>query len=389
VAGDLNGVDRLQPAQIPSGLDRLSYKAGEIMQEISLANDSMQGLNRSDESGKAIERKAASGSTSLSPIYASLDRTRKMVARNWLDLVQQFVTEERVFHITNKSKTSQSEQVPVNQPQPDGSWLNDLTVGEYSISVTNTQSRDSFDLYQYDILMQMKREGAPVPWSEVVNSLTILENKDEIVDLLKTQEGANPPSEDETKRKELENRMLEAQAADKEASAQVKQAQAQKSMAQAQNEGQDNSGQIEMAKMQLDATFKERESQHKMDQAMQKAQLDGQVAMQKLQMETQLAREKLDFEQKKMQLELAFLQQKFTMELQKLKAGIESAQIQAETKAASANAAAEVGARQAHQQLLVSAAQSQQALEHSQAQHEQKLKMAKNQPKQQPTGETK
>jgi hypothetical protein len=334
VNGELNKVDKLIPNQVPSGLDRLHYTAGEVMQQISLVNDSMQGMNRADESGKAIERKSAQGSSALAPIFASLDQSRRILARNWLDLTQQFVTEERVYHITNRAKTAQTEQVQVNQEQWDGSFLNDLTVGEYMIQVTDVRSRDSYDQNQFDIMMQMIREGAPIPWSEVVNSLTILENRDEIVQFLKQQEGQVDPSEEDKKKKELEIRLMEADASDKESSAAVKNAQAQKHTTETQKTAQGDTKELD--KINAEAYTKQQEMELKGRQDEQKAALERekmqaemQIAREKAQMDAELARAKLQFEKEKQQMELQFQREKNQMELAKLRATMDLQQQQA------------------------------------------------------------
>lgn len=311
VTGALSDVDKLQPNQVPTGLDRLSYKAAEAMQEISLVNDSLQGLNRADESGKAIERKASMGSGALTPIYTALDHTRRIVARNWLDLVQEFITEPRMYHITGPARTAQTEQVQVNQPQEDGSFLNDLTLGEYSINVTTVQSRDSFDMDQFDILMQMVRQGAPIPWSEIISNLSVIQNRDELVGFLKQQEGRSDPSEAQQQQQQLQMRMMQAEASDKEASAQVKQAQAQKALAIAQKDSQpDNSAQLEMMKMQHQADMKQQELQAKLMSDARKAEIDAQVAQMKLENERIKMQEELEFIRQKHQLELEMLRAK-------------------------------------------------------------------------------
>lgn len=361
VMNSLADVEKLQPNQVPTGLDRLSYKAGEAMQEISLVNDSLQGLNRSDESGVAIDRKAQQGSGALTPIYTALDQTRRVIARNWLDLVQEFVTEERVFHITAGAKTSKTEEVAVNQEQPDGSFLNDLTLGEYSIHISNVPARDSYDMNQFDVLMQMMRQGAPIPWSEVINSLSILDNKDEIVGYLKQQEGRNDPSEAEQRRQALDERILTAQALDKESSAAVKQAQAQKAMMEAQNPSKGGKDpQIEMFKMQHDASMKERDAQLKMSQAQQDASLkerelqrNAEIEQQKAVLEMQMAQAKLEFERQKMQQELEFAKQKHELELAKLRATIQSDQLRAQTQQAVARNQLDMQRESAGQQMAL------------------------------------
>jgi hypothetical protein len=345
-------IEKLQPNQVPTGLDRLSYKAGEVMQQISLVSESMQGLDRADVSGVAIQAKGQKGSTALSPIYVSLDQTRRTLARNWLDITQQFVTEQRMYHITGRGRSSQTEEVEINVPQPDGTFLNDVTLGEYGIIITDVKARDSYDQEQVAYMVDMIRNGAPLPWSKVINSLTVLEDREELVAMLQQQEGADGPSEEEQAQMELERRMLEAQAMDKEASAQVKQAQAQKAMAQAQKEGQpedtradDIKAQEAMLKLQLlDAQAQSkigitqelaRQKAREMEEqlaitrqaAAQKQEQEETAAANKqhmleLQLEYERRRyeEQLEFERTKREEELEFLREKNRIELEKLRA---------------------------------------------------------------------
>jgi len=355
VTGSLADVDKLQPNQVPTGLDRLSYKAGEMMQQISLVNDSLQGLNRADEAGRAIQEKATQGATSLSPIYSSLDQTRAMVARNWLDLTQHYVTEERMYYVTGKARTAEPEQVQVNAEQEDGSFLNDLTVGEYAVHISNVQARDTYDMNQFDIMMQSIREGAPIPWSEVINSLTILENKDAIVQFLKDQEGRSDPSEAEQQAQELEQRKMEAEARDLEASATVKEAQADRARIEsAKKIGEDDGSEKDAAKLEMEFErmrqefdMKQKEAEAKLQQMLMKADIDA-----------KLAEEKLANQREENAMRLEMMREKHNLELAKMRAQVEATRAanemkaeEADIKLTSAEEQAEIQRRQAEQKL--------------------------------------
>lgn len=386
VNGDMSSVEKLKPNEVPTGLDRLSYVAGDVMAQISLVNSSMQGLNRADEAGKAIQRKAEQGSSALSPIFASLDHSRRIMARNWLDLVQEFVTEERVYHITTRAKTAETEQVTVNQEQWDGSFLNDLTVGEYMIQVTDVQSRDAYDQNQFDIMMQMIRMGAPLPWSEVINALTILENKDAIVEYLKGQEGQTDPSEEQKKQQAAQQRLLEAQALDKEASAAVKQAQAAKAGAEIPHIGKDKNPELELAKANQEAYLKQSEMQMKTEQQRQAAGLKQQEAEARLQLEAQRnqlelqkAQAEFQFLREKQALEMQFLREKNQIELEKLRATMHNtamqSQLNMQAQREQAALTMQVKQQEAEHGLHVADAQAAQQREHAALQHQQQSEM--------------
>src|SRR5207342_2653116 len=109
VSGDPKDIEKLQPNQIPSGLDRISYKAEEHIKTISNVSDSMQGQDRADVAAKAIQQKRMAGSTTFVKPLDSLVRSDFVIARNVLDLVQEFYTEERLMTITKDKITGETE----------------------------------------------------------------------------------------------------------------------------------------------------------------------------------------------------------------------------------------------------------------------------------------
>ena len=83
---EIDGIEKIQPNQVPTGLDRITYKAEEHIKTISGVSDSMQGFDREDVAAKAIQAKRQAGSTNLAKPLDSLTRTDHILARNILDL---------------------------------------------------------------------------------------------------------------------------------------------------------------------------------------------------------------------------------------------------------------------------------------------------------------
>jgi hypothetical protein len=320
VNNDVNtDVVRLKPNPVPTGIDRLSYKASEAISEISLVSETMQGMDRADVSGDAIEQKKDRGSVALTPIYTTLDQTRRLIGRNWLDLSQRFVTEQRVYHIA--VSTTETEQVEVNTPDPEnpGKFLHDLTLGEYGISVVNVKARDSYEQHQVEMLLDMHRLGAPIPWSEIIKLMSVLENKDAIVAKMKALEGDGGPSEEEKARIAADLRLVEAQATDKEASAQAKMAAAQAKQAesmkgdgaeQAKIVAQQQSLEIERAKASMEMEIK---------------QMDADLKRQQMEMQMQMERQRYELELEKARAEFMLQMRKMQMELEKTRATVDAA----------------------------------------------------------------
>src|SRR5262249_33875672 len=86
---DKDGV-KIQPNQIPQGLDRISFKAENFIKSISGRGDSVMGLDRADVSGKAIGEKKQSADVPLRPAMDNLERTDWYLARNVLDIIQRY-----------------------------------------------------------------------------------------------------------------------------------------------------------------------------------------------------------------------------------------------------------------------------------------------------------
>lgn len=301
-------VQKINPNQVPQGLDRISYKAEESIKTISGVSDSMQGMDRADVAAKAIQAKKQAGSTNLVKPMDNLMRTDHILARNVLDLVQEFYTEERLMTITHDQATGESETFVINQPNPQPETgeeespyqeiINDLTLGEYDVVVSSVPRRETLEDSQFEQVMAMREAGIMLPDSVVVDSSRLM-NKKEII---KQMQG-DQTSPEALAAKELQQRgqvaevsKAEGEAAQKHADAQLKQAKTQEIMTPEQDDG---GAQAKMAEVQVKAQAAE----HKMS-------VDERLAQQKMSLaerEHQLEREKLDAE---VQMKERDLQQK-------------------------------------------------------------------------------
>lgn len=140
---ELDAAEKITPNGTPQGLDRISYKAEEHIKTISGIGDSQMGQDREDVAAKAIQAKRQASSTNLAKPMDSLNRTDYLLARNILDLVQTYYTDERIITITNEHGAGETEETVVNQVQEDGSILNDLTLGEYKVVVDSVTAARS------------------------------------------------------------------------------------------------------------------------------------------------------------------------------------------------------------------------------------------------------
>ena len=285
---ELTNAEKIQPNQTPTGLDRISYKAEEHIKGISGVSDYMQGFAREDVAAKSVQTNKQSGQANLAKVMDNMNRTDFILARNVLDMVQEYYTEQRLLYITTDRLTNTTEQLTVNQPTPEGIILNDLTLGEYAVVVTNQPERDTFEETQFDQAVRLRTEaGVQIPDKYIIQS-SRLKDKAEIVKELEGDQNspeAQAAAQLKQRANEAEVTKLEAEAMQKQSDAQLKQAKSQKELASI---GQDT-GQSEIALEQMKLEAEMAMEQQKMEQ-------EHQLAREKMEMEFALKREQMQAE---------------------------------------------------------------------------------------------
>ncbi|WP_025915509.1 hypothetical protein [Herminiimonas sp. CN] len=291
--GNLDEVEKIQPNATPQGLDRISYKAEEHIKTISGVSDSQQGMDREDVAAKAIQTKRQAASTNMAKPLDSLVRTDFMLARNILDLVQTFYTEERILTITHDRDGGGTEDITINQTSPEGYVLNDLTLGEFDVTISSVPQRETLEDSQFDQAVSMKKDlGIQIPDSFIIKASRLL-NKNDLIKQLEAS--TNSPQAQAAA--QLQQRGQEAEVGKTEAEIAQKQADAQLKQAKTQKEGV--------------ATQKDAQT------PIETGEGGNEAEMMKVQAETQLAREKFQFEQQ-MQLKEFELKQQEMQQKQQL-----------------------------------------------------------------------
>ena len=160
---------KIQPNQIPTGLDRISQKAAANIKAISGINDSMLGTDGAEVSGIAIQAKQNRGVIMIQVPLDNLQKTRQYLAEKILNLIQVFYSEERVIRITNDDDPMETrDEMVINQMTPSGEILNDLTVGEYDVIIGTMPARDSFDEVQFAEALSLRSAGVAIPDDAIV-----------------------------------------------------------------------------------------------------------------------------------------------------------------------------------------------------------------------------
>ena len=160
---------KIQPNQIPTGLDRISQKAAVNIKAISGINDSMLGSDSAEVSGVAIQAKQNRGAIMIQVPLDNLRKTRQYLAEKILNLLQTFYTEQRVIQVTNDSDPLKPrEPMIINEMTPEGTIINDLTLGEYDVVVSTAPARDSFDEVQFAEALNLRNAGVAIPDDAII-----------------------------------------------------------------------------------------------------------------------------------------------------------------------------------------------------------------------------
>jgi len=218
---------KIQANTLPTGHEHLIDRAEMSIKTIMGISDALQGLNGAEVSGVAITTKQYMGQTQLGGPMDNLARTRHLGAAKLLELIQTFYSEQRVVMITDSTDISKIEHNPVtlNEVLPDGTVVNDLTLGEYSVVISDMPTQATFMDNQFRQALDMRKEGIAIPDTSVIEMST-LTKKHDIAKVMKEQIAQADPVE-------------EAKARDLNASADLKAASVLKAKNEAANVGVD------------------------------------------------------------------------------------------------------------------------------------------------------
>lgn len=204
--------EKIQPNPIPQGLDRMLTLLPEFVRGVMGINEAMLGATQEDLSGIAMQSLQHAAQQQLALPLDNLGRTRAMCGRLNLWVFQNVFTLPRVVRYTEMDVFGRKNETLdiANQPMPDGSILNDLTIGEYDLAITEVPLQATFENSQFQQAVEMKKAGVNLP-DEIIVRYSNLLDKDEIIEMMQT--ARNDP------RMEGEAALLVAQAKKTEAEA--------------------------------------------------------------------------------------------------------------------------------------------------------------------------
>lgn len=271
---EITDAEKITPNQIPTGLERLSFKAEAAIDSVSLVSEDMKGDARADVAAKAIQQNVKRGAVAFSKVMDNLERTDYIIARNILSLIQEYMTEPRLITITHDNLQQTQETVQLNQETPEGTIVNDLSVGSYEIVITSVPFKSTMEDSIFDQALEMRKEGIQIP-DDVLIEASHLPNKADIVKRMAAQ--AQSPEAQAAQKAQLE--LQQAEVTDKQSQAKQRDADAAMKAAKAGSEGDP----------QAEAALKQQEMELKRQEAAQEMQLEREKMEQELALKRELA----------------------------------------------------------------------------------------------------
>ena len=257
--------EKIQPNQVPSGLDRLSAKSLQYLREVAGVN-SLLGLESDEVSGVALGRKQGRGLAQMQVPFENLAKSRFLVGKKILELAQQFYTETRVIKSTRYDTLEQNEEeVMINGMTPEGMIVNDITMGEYNVKISSQPARDTFAETQFAEALNLREAGIMIPDHWVIQ-YSHLSDKTEVAKEVRDSQGLGEPTEEQLQLQQMQMQMqiqgaqlelekLGAEVQDLQADVMLKQAKAQSEVGELQLAAQQQQIDAQNQLAQLQATY--------------------------------------------------------------------------------------------------------------------------------------
>ena len=154
--------ERIQPGAMPNAMKELEAAATLDLKEIAGINDSALGQVDRVQSGRAIEARQRQSILGIESYMDNMRRTKMMCGRKKLEMIQNHMTEPRIFKI--EGQNSQWSNLLVNQRMVTGEIMNDVTIGKYDVAVDETSLSATWLNAQFEEMMALVEKGIlPIP----------------------------------------------------------------------------------------------------------------------------------------------------------------------------------------------------------------------------------
>lgn len=212
---------KIQPVDIPAGFFNYNELMDRDIVEIPGANSELFGMPENENlqvAGILAKMRQSAGLTILQDLFDNFRLSQKLVGQRIIEMIQKNYTPDKVMRIINE--------------QPSDSFYN-RQFGKYDCTPTEGVLTDTQRQMYFAQLLQLKALGTPIPWSAIIDAVSI-EKKE---DLKKEIEKAERMQAEATKAQLVTQMLMQATLQSRAimdiASAEQKRSQAQKNIAEA------------------------------------------------------------------------------------------------------------------------------------------------------------
>lgn len=244
--GGLQRIREREPAQIPTGVDRLLQYAIQAVPEVSGMSPELLGMTDRDQPGIIEESRKQAGLTLLAPLFDSLKRHLRERGRVIMDLIIKHMNDGRMIRI---SKEGQQMNVPLILPE---TAKYDIIVDEVS---TSPNQRNEVLNVMSNLLPMLLKAGIPIP-PDLIDYLPL-----PVTLTTKWKEMLQPKEQEPDPKIQMEMAKLQMQAQQAKVKSDLEQIKAEKDsqmhVLDLQMEREERA--LKVREMQLEAAIKEKE----------------------------------------------------------------------------------------------------------------------------------
>lgn len=197
----------IKPSPIPPAVTALLDMCIAGLRTVTGVNSALDGSGPENEmSGVAYQARQYAAQQKLAIPLDNLARTRYMLSQRILDLIQMFMDMHQILRITETDSLGNKRSVPlpINEPSENPEtgevdYLNDLTLGEYDLVISEQPMQITFENSQFEQVKSLVKDfGYPVPASFALR-YSNLSDKKELADAVAAAQTTQPNPIDEAK----------------------------------------------------------------------------------------------------------------------------------------------------------------------------------------------
>lgn len=187
--------EKIQPNQVPPGIDKLIAMSTKALKDVTVP-DAMRGQEGNAVSGIAKQADQFASQQQLAVPLDNLTYTRNLLAKRLLKLIQRYYDSYRMFRITETDPVTGKpidSVLEINKFDPSiGAYVNDVTVGDYDVVITEQPMQVTFENSQFQQALEMREKGVAIPDATVIR-YSNLADKHQIMDQLAGQQQPQDP----------------------------------------------------------------------------------------------------------------------------------------------------------------------------------------------------